>query len=136
MVTVQHTQPKATSKLRTAAELGNNKCEHDVVVIDVFTYNGDHQIYYKTLSWLAGNVHHLEVPSSCDDLTYEPSTVSELSDDGMLSIPGALAVIVVSQLLFRYLGQVSYIAQGIVPGVILTVFLGTFGLYTAKMISN
>jgi len=67
---------------------------------DVFGYEDDHEIQYKTLSWqfVAGLM------------------IAEIVSNGMLSLPNAMAVV------------------GIVPSLILTIFLGVFGLFTAKLL--
>ncbi|ERF73571.1 hypothetical protein EPUS_07505 [Endocarpon pusillum Z07020] len=64
---------------------------------DVFGHEASHQIRYKTLTW-----HMVAV-----------LMIAEIVSNGMLSLPGALAVV------------------GIVPGLILIIFLGVFATFTS-----
>ena len=51
----------------------------------------------------------------------------------MLSLPSALAVVGAVDSLHIFLSRLTCV-PGIVPGVILIVFLGVFGLFTAKLL--
>ncbi|KAJ7597241.1 transmembrane amino acid transporter protein-domain-containing protein [Mycena floridula] len=76
---------------------------------DVFVEAPDHDFHYKTLSWQAGIfLHSIRFVSLL--------MIAEIVSNGMLSLPSALAVI------------------GIAPALILIVFLGIFGLFTAKLL--
>ncbi len=63
--------------------------------------------------------------------------IAEIVSNGMLSLPNAMAAVGTPSKL--YLSQITtYVCffpmLGIVPALILTVFLGIFGLYTAKLL--
>ncbi|KIJ68230.1 hypothetical protein HYDPIDRAFT_82700 [Hydnomerulius pinastri MD-312] len=72
---------------------------------DVFVDDEHHQIQYKTLSWQFVSL----------------LMIAEIVSNGMLSLPGALAVV----------GK-QHVC--IVPALVLIVFLGAFGLFTAKLL--
>jgi hypothetical protein len=58
---------------------------------------------------------------------------NRIVSNGSLSLPSALAVVGM-QSFHNIFQTLIYLNQGIVPGVILIVFLGVFALYTAKLL--
>jgi hypothetical protein len=101
---------------------------------DVFVEDEAHQIQYKTLSWQVRPSSSLHAVKSWSKQFVSLLMIAEIVSNGMLSLPSALAV--VGELYDWRTAQRTTIdnSLGIVPAVILIVFLGIFGLYTAKLL--
>jgi hypothetical protein len=111
----------------------------DTIVDEVFVEKDDHQIHYRTLSWQASTLHPPRgfTPIMLMNCQFVACLMTaEIVSNGMLSLPGALAVVVSSSGGIVSSPPLTYsmFSQGIVPGVILIVFLGVFGLFTAKLL--
>ncbi|KAF5368473.1 hypothetical protein D9758_002416 [Tetrapyrgos nigripes] len=98
---------------------------------EVFQEAPNHDFHYKTLSWQFVAL----------------LMIAEIVSNGMLSLPSSLAVVGMSYQPFQFRKtlipnvfikthvKIALIhPTGIVPAVILIVFLGIFGLYTAKLL--
>jgi hypothetical protein len=106
--------------------------------VDVFVEKEEHRIHYKTLTWPVSATLHVQL----NPMTYYPEQfvsllmIAEIVSNGMLSLPSTLAVVGSVVLSHETLYMISnpFSGAGIVPGVVLIVFLGIWGLYTAKLL--
>lgn len=60
--------------------------------------------------------------------------IAEIVSNGMLSLPNAMAVVGEHSPLRNTPRLSTHCWTGIVPSLILTIFFGVFGLYTAKLL--
>jgi hypothetical protein len=62
--------------------------------------------------------------------------IAEIVSNGLLSLPSTLAAVgkLYHMFCYKHLPIIRTICLGIVPAVILIVFLGGFGLFTAKLL--
>ncbi|RPD65320.1 amino acid transporter [Lentinus tigrinus ALCF2SS1-6] len=93
-----------------AGEGSLEKVETETIV-DVFGNEEEHEIKYKTLSWQVSVTHTAYLSQLVSALM-----IAEIVSTGLLTLPNAVAIV------------------GIVPSLILTIFLGIFALYTAKLL--
>lgn len=109
----------ATEKNTSFESVGKPDNGSALAAHDVFGDEKDHEIQYKTLSWQVSPIGRAESQSAYVLSTLQFMAcmmIAEIVSTGLLSLPNAMAVV------------------GIVPALILTIFLGVFGLFTAKLL--
>ncbi len=105
--------------------------------VDVFGDEENHDIRYKTLSWQVSRktiswaqLSHILIIQFVSALM-----IAEIVSNGILSLPNAMAVVGELRVAVTYDFAADLLLwTGIVPSLVLTVFLGVFALYTAKLL--